>query len=181
MSLKILGQYWLIWHHLTIVYVKSFLSSQHQSPIARNWWSTIQWLSITSRCGFSNKISRVSLRALAVDNTGRVIENSSRSRYYVFSHYCMQFSVICLIGNFSCNDGIDFIWPYFVKKQTKVCPYGRPRFCHSTEYIQQRTWPFTRCFIMKFIKYFNFCFKTLAKWCFGVLQLLLETVILPWY
>lgn len=44
---------------------------------------------------------------------------------------------------------------------TKMFVYGWPRVCHSTKYIQQRTWPYTLCFMKKFMKDFNFWLKTL--------------------
>lgn len=61
---------------------------------------------------------------------------------------------------------IDLIRSGSVNEPNQMCAWGRPRFCHSTECIQQRTGPYKRCFMMKSIRDFNFCLKTLAVMSF---------------
>jgi hypothetical protein len=46
--------------------------------------------------------------------------------------------------------------------QTKMWAWGNPRFCHLTDYIQQRMESNICNLIMKFIKDFNFCPNTRA-------------------
>ena len=80
--------------------------------------------------------------------------------YHVFIHYCMQVWVNCFLLGISAEMKESISSGLILStNQIKMCACGRKRFCHSTDISNNGL---GRCFIMKFIRDFNFCLKALA-------------------
>ena len=93
----------------------------------------------------------------------RSLQSKARNKMSISfseSHSVCKHSLTLSDWSFSMKH-FGFKFPPF-KFKFSICACGNSLFCHSTEYIQQRTDPNISCFTTKFISDFSFCLKTRA-------------------
>ena len=125
--------------------------------------SSVLGITIFTKLSFPHQFLGKLLCTAAILHTRRVpFERSVRSMYHLFSYDAVKLRIFIRIWKLCTDALINRICSDPLSEPKWIWACGRPRFCHSIEYMWQTVFPKTAPFVSKSINLTIFCLNTLA-------------------